>query len=38
MNKVVDIYLPLDSRNEPNAAVWPVAMNQLKELTQVIEK
>ena len=38
MNKVVDIYLPLDSRNEPNAKVWPVAMNQLKELTQVIEK
>ena len=38
MNKVVDIYLPLDSRNEPNAEVWPVAMNQLKELTQVIEK
>lgn len=38
MNKVVDIYLPLDSRNEPNAEVWPVAMNQLKELIQVIEK
>lgn len=38
MNKVVDIYLPLDSRDEPNAAVWPVAMQQLPELVEVIKK
>ncbi|MFQ6069380.1 MAG: L-fucose/L-arabinose isomerase family protein [Candidatus Aminicenantales bacterium] len=38
MRKVVDIYLPLDSREEPNRIVWPVTKKQLKELTRVIEK
>ncbi|MBD3413009.1 MAG: hypothetical protein GF421_01085 [Candidatus Aminicenantes bacterium] len=37
MNKIVDIYLPLDSRDEPNAEVWPKAQKQLKELIEVIE-
>src|ERR1041385_9026591 len=35
--KLVDIYLPLDAREEPNRTVWPVAMEQLKHLVQVIE-
>ncbi len=35
--KTVDIYMPLDEREEPNRAVWPVAKRQLAELTQVIE-
>jgi len=38
MNKVVDIYMPLDSRDEPNAEVWPVATGQLEELIKVIKK
>jgi L-fucose isomerase-like protein len=38
MKKVVDIYMPLDSRDEPNAEVWPVAKEQLEELIKVIEK
>jgi L-fucose isomerase len=38
MNKVVDIYMPLDSRDEPNAEVWPVAAKQLEELIKVIKK
>ncbi len=38
MNKVVDIYLPLDSRKGPNDEVWPVTQKQLKELNFVIEK
>ena len=38
MKKVVDIYMPLDSRDEPNAEVWPVAKRQLEELTKVIKK
>ena len=38
MNKVVDIYMPLDSRDEPNAKVWPVAIQQLNELNTVIKK
>ena len=38
MNKVVDIYMPLDSRDEPNAEVWPVATKQLEELIKVINK
>jgi len=38
MNKVVDIYMPLDSRDEPNAEVWPVASGQLEELIKVIKK
>ncbi|MGK5083663.1 hypothetical protein WDW37_10195 [Bdellovibrionota bacterium FG-1] len=36
--KVVDIYMPLDGRDEPNRTVWPVASNQLKQLIAVIEK
>jgi L-fucose isomerase len=36
-NTIVDIYLPLDSRDEPNAAVWPVAKKQLRELVQVVK-
>lgn len=36
MSKSVDIYLPLDERDEPNAEVWPVAKRQLRELTGVI--
>src|SRR5271154_2600522 len=35
--KLVDIYLPLDAREEPNRTVWPVAMEQLKHLITVIE-
>lgn len=38
MNKVVDIFMPLDSRDEPNAEVWPVAKGQLEELIKVIKK
>jgi hypothetical protein len=38
MNKTVDIYLPLDSREGPNRVIWPVAMRQLKELVQVTKK
>jgi L-fucose isomerase len=38
MNKVVDIYMPLDSRDEPNAEVWPVAAKQLEELIKVIQR
>ena len=37
MDKLVDIYLPLDSRDEPNAEVWPVITKQLQQLLQVIE-
>jgi L-fucose isomerase len=37
MNKVVDIYLPLDSRDTANAEVWPVTEKQLKELISVIK-
>lgn len=37
MDKLVDIYLPLDSRDEPNAEVWPVTEKQLYQLLQVIE-
>jgi len=36
-NTIVDIYLPLDSREESNAEVWPVAEKQLRELVQVIK-
>lgn len=36
-NNIVDIYMPLDGRDEPNRTVWPVASNQLKHLVQVIE-
>jgi L-fucose isomerase-like protein len=38
MNKIVDIYLPLDSRKGPNDEVWPIATKQLMELTSVIER
>jgi L-fucose isomerase len=38
MSKIVDIYLPLDSRKGPNNEVWPVTRKQLKELVAVIEK
>jgi len=37
MNKVVDIYLPLDSRQGPNRKIWPIAKAQLRELVRVIE-
>ena len=37
MKKTADIYIPLDAREEPNKAVWPVATEQLKELVKVIE-
>jgi L-fucose isomerase-like protein len=35
--RTVDIYLPLDAREEANRTVWPVAMKQLAELKKVIE-
>jgi L-fucose isomerase-like protein len=38
MNRIVDIYMPLDSRDEPNAEVWPVAIGQLEELLKAIKK
>jgi len=38
MNKIVDIYIPLDERDSANAAVWPVAQKQLAEIIAVIEK
>lgn len=38
MKRTVDIYLPLDSREEPNAIVWPVTIRQLDELVNVIKK
>lgn len=37
MSKVVDLYMPLDSRSEPNAVVWAVAVEQVKQLARVIE-
>ncbi|HOW89732.1 MAG TPA: hypothetical protein PL037_05570, partial [Elusimicrobiales bacterium] len=36
MKKTVDIYMPLDAREEPNRVVWPVATEQLKELVKVV--
>jgi L-fucose isomerase-like protein len=38
MAKIVDIYIPLDSREAANRAVWPVAIRQLVELSRVIRK
>lgn len=38
MGKLVDIYLPLDSRKGPNDEVWPVTVKQLSDLVSVIEK
>jgi L-fucose isomerase-like protein len=38
MNKVVDIYIPLDSRDSANKEVWPVAVRQAVDLVQVIKR
>lgn len=38
MNKIVDIYLPLDSRETANRKVWPGAVRQTVELVRVIKK
>ncbi len=38
MSKVVDIYLPLDSREAANREIWPMAVRQLKELVRVVGK
>jgi L-fucose isomerase-like protein len=38
MSKTVDIYMPLDERDSANAAVWPVAKKQLKEIIAIIER
>ncbi len=38
MNSIVDIYLPLDSRDAPNAEIWPIAKRQLEVLVKVIRK
>jgi len=38
MKKVVDLYLPLDSRPAANKEVWPVAVRQTVELVRVIKK
>lgn len=38
MNKIVDIYMPLDERDSANATVWPVAQKQLVDIIAVIEK
>ncbi|MFQ6039179.1 MAG: hypothetical protein ACE5LV_11250, partial [Candidatus Aminicenantales bacterium] len=38
MGKIVDIYMPLDSREGPNREVWPVARKQVSELISVIKK
>ena len=37
MKKTVDIYMPLDAREEPNRVVWPVASEQLKDIVKVVE-
>jgi L-fucose isomerase-like protein len=37
MNKRVDIYLPLDSRETANREIWPAAQRQLGELIKVIK-
>jgi L-fucose isomerase len=37
MSRVVDIYLPLDSRDTANDEVWPVTVKQLQDLVSVIE-
>ena len=37
MKKIVDIYLPLDSRDTANEEVWPVTERQLEQLLGVIE-
>ncbi len=38
MNKIADIYIPLDSRAEPNKQVWPIATKQLREFIKVIKR
>jgi L-fucose/D-arabinose isomerase len=38
MKRTVDIYLPLDSRDAPNAEVWPVAKKQLEDIVTVVRK
>jgi L-fucose isomerase len=38
MRKVVDIYIPLDSRPAAIKEVWPVAVRQTVELVRVIKK
>lgn len=38
LNRIVDIYLPLDNREEPNKKVWPIAKKQLNDLIKVIKK
>jgi hypothetical protein len=38
MKKVVDIYLPLDSREAANREVWPVAIGQVADLVRVIKR
>ncbi len=38
MKKIVDLYMPLDSRKEPNAVVWPVATRQAEELIKAIRR
>ncbi|MFZ2054595.1 MAG: hypothetical protein WAU81_10400 [Candidatus Aminicenantales bacterium] len=38
MRKIVDIYLPLDSRPAANKEVWPVAIRQTVEVVRVIKK
>ncbi len=38
MKPIVDIYLPLDGRPEPNAEVWPMAARQLEDLVDVIRR
>jgi len=37
VSKVVDIYIPLDSRDSANAEVWPVAKTQLGRLVEVVK-
>ncbi len=38
MARIVDIYLPLDARAEPNRVVWPIAKKQLAEIEKVVRK
>lgn len=38
MKRIVDIYLPLDEREEANRVVWPKTKEQLAELLKVIKK
>ncbi|MDI6775265.1 MAG: hypothetical protein QME60_07745 [Verrucomicrobiota bacterium] len=38
MARTVDIYLPLDAREEPNRVVWPIAKQQLAEIVKVVRQ